>query len=272
MLSGESASSAENAVQKNEELPPSLSADGFLGGRLKILQPEKGYRAGIDAVFLAASVPIQAGQSALEAGLGVGVVSLCVASRVPGVHITGVELASRYSMLAEENIKRNSLSGNVRVITGDVKEATRRDLTHWPPTNSFNHVFANPPFFDDGKVTQSPIGLRSNALSFAPQDLEIWVKVMTAMAVQRGSITLVHRADSLARILAAFTACRIGAIHVAPLHAREGDPASRVIVQGIKGSRAPLQILRGLVLHKADNTFTEEAEAILRDGKAYTLR
>jgi tRNA1(Val) A37 N6-methylase TrmN6 len=271
MLTDENIVPQDSAAQ-NGALPPSLSEDGFLGGRLKILQPEKGYRAGIDAVFLAASVPIEPGQTAFEAGLGVGVVSLCVASRVAGVHITGVELASRYSMLAEENIKRNSLSGNIGVITGDVKEATRRDLTHWPPTNSFNHVYANPPFFDDDKVTQSPVSLRSNALSFAPRDLETWVKVMTAMAVPRGSLTLVHRADSLARILAAFTASRIGAIHIAPLHAREGDPASRVIVQGIKGSRAPLQILRGLVLHNANNTFTADAEAILRDGKPYLMR
>jgi hypothetical protein len=34
-----------------------LSDDAFLGGKLQLLQPEKGYRAGIDAVLLAASVP-----------------------------------------------------------------------------------------------------------------------------------------------------------------------------------------------------------------------
>ena len=253
-------------------LPPSLSEDGFLGGRLKVLKPEKGYRAGIDAVFLAASIPIEPGQTAFEAGLGVGVVSLCVAARVPGVHITGVELASRYSLLAEENIKRNELSGNIQVITGDVKEATRRDLTQWPPTNSFNHVYANPPFFDDDKVTSSPMSLRASARSFGPEDLEDWIRVMAAMAITRGTVTIVHRADSLARILAGLIDNRIGAIHVAPLHARENDPASRVLVQGVKGSRAPLRIMRGLVLHTAENKFTPEAEAILRDGQPYLLR
>jgi len=271
MLSGDEAGVVETGLRAGN-IPASLSEDGFLGGRLKVLQPEKGYRAGIDAVFLGASIPVEAGQSAFEAGLGVGVVSLCVAARVSGVHITGVELASRYSMLAEENVKRNALSGNIQVITGDVKEATRRDLTQWPPPNSFNHVYANPPFFDETKGTQSPVSLRSSALSFGPDDLEVWVKVMTAMAVPRGTVSVIHRADSLARLLAAFVACRIGAIHVAPLHARDGDPASRVLVQGIKNSRAPLRILRGLVLHNADSTFTPEAEAILRDGQAYALR
>ena len=36
-------------------VPHSLTDDAFLGGRLHMLQPEKGYRAGIDAVFLAAA-------------------------------------------------------------------------------------------------------------------------------------------------------------------------------------------------------------------------
>ena len=42
-------------------LASELSRDGFLGGKLQILQPKSGYRAGIDPVLLAASVPAQAG-------------------------------------------------------------------------------------------------------------------------------------------------------------------------------------------------------------------
>ncbi len=53
-------------------VPPSLSEDGFLGGRLRILQPEKGFRAGIDSVFLAACVPCAPGETLMEAGMGTG--------------------------------------------------------------------------------------------------------------------------------------------------------------------------------------------------------
>ena len=65
---------------------------------------------------------------------------------------------------------------------------------------------------------------------------------------------------------------RFGDIRVAPLYARDGHAASRVIVQGIKGSRAPLQLLPGLILHNDDNSFTADAEAILRDGASWRLR
>jgi tRNA1(Val) A37 N6-methylase TrmN6 len=45
-----------------------------------------------------------------------------------------------------------------------------------------------------------------------------------------------------------------------------------VLVQAIKGSNAPLELRPGLVLHGAGNTFSPEAEAVLRHGAALPLR
>lgn len=252
-------------------VPPSLTEDGFLGGRLRILQPEKGYRAGIDSVFLAACVPCGPGETLMEAGIGTGVAALCVLARMPNVHVTGVEVAARHAMLAEENAKRNSFASNVRVIHGDVKDCLRRDLAQWPAPGSFNHVFANPPYYEQEKVQASPNASKAQAHSFGAADLELWIKVLYTMVTLRGTCTLVHRAESLGSILAAMQD-RFGDIRVAPLYAREGMAASRVIVQGVKGSRAPLQLLPGLVLHATGNQFSPEAEAILRDGLTWRLR
>jgi tRNA1(Val) A37 N6-methylase TrmN6 len=252
-------------------VPTSLTEDGFLGGRVRIMQPEKGFRAGIDSVFLAAAVPCEPGETLMEAGIGTGVAALCVLARVPNVHITGVEIAARHAMLAEENAKRNGLSAHVRVIHGDVKDCLRRDLAQWPTQGSFNHVYANPPYHDADKVQPSPYGLKAQARSFGAQDLDLWIKVLHTMVTLRGTCTIIHRADSLGAILTAM-GDRFGDIKVAPLYAREGMAASRVIVQGIKGSRASLQLLPGLILHAAGNQFTPEADAILRNGLAWRLR
>jgi tRNA1(Val) A37 N6-methylase TrmN6 len=252
-------------------VPASLTDDAFLGGRLNLLQPEKGYRAGIDAVFLAATIPCNAGEHAFEAGIGAGAASLCLVARCPAIHITGLENASRYAMLCEENAKRNGYGQHIRVITADVKDGLRRDLSNMPQHGSFQHAFANPPFFEDGKVTPSPSLLKAKANAFGPDDLEVWIKVMIAMVGLRGTVTLIHRPESLAKILSAMED-KLGDIRVAPLHARENTTASRIIVQGIKGSRAPLQLLPGLILHNEDNSFTEAAEAVLREGLDLRLR
>jgi tRNA1(Val) A37 N6-methylase TrmN6 len=249
----------------------SFTEDAFLGGRLRILQPEKGFRAGIDSVFLAASVPCAAGESLFEAGIGTGVAALCALARNPEVHITGIEVAGRYAMMCEENVKRNGFAHNVRVIHADVKEALRKDLSHLPQHGSFSHAFANPPYFDEAKSTPSPHLLKAQAHAFGPEDLAIWIKVLHTMVALRGSVTLIHRIDTLGKLLAAMDE-RFGDIRIAPLYAREGAAASRVIVQGIKGSKAPMQLLPGLILQNSQSQFTPEAEAILRDGMAWRLR
>jgi tRNA1(Val) A37 N6-methylase TrmN6 len=149
-------------------IPARLSEDGFLNGRLRILQPEKGYRAGIDAVFLAASIPCGEGDPVLEAGIGTGVAALCLASRVPKLQIIGVEAAARYALLAEENASRNDCGSGIKVIHGDIREARRRGSALLPAAGSMAHAFANPPYFEDGKSTPSPVALKAGAHSFGP--------------------------------------------------------------------------------------------------------
>jgi tRNA1(Val) A37 N6-methylase TrmN6 len=120
-------------------------------------------------------------------------------------------------------------------------------------------------------MTPSPDILKAMARSFAPNDIELWLKALNVMLVPRGTATLIHRSESLDRLLAAMQG-RFGDILVAPVHGRDDMAASRVVVQGVKGSRGPLRILPGLVLHGRGAQFTPQAEAILRDGQPWRLR
>jgi tRNA1(Val) A37 N6-methylase TrmN6 len=251
--------------------PASLTEDAFLDGKIKLLQPEKGYRAGIDAVFLASTIPVSAGDQVFEAGTGVGAAALCVVARNPAINITGIEIGQRYAMLCEENAKRNGFAHAVKVIHADVKDALRKDLAHMPQHGTFQHAFANPPYYEEGKVTPSPSLLKAQAHAFGPDDLDVWIKVMHSMVGLRGTVTLVHKAESLPQILAAMSD-KLGDIRIAPLFARTGTAATRIIVQGVKGSRAPMQLLPGLILHEEDNSFTPDAEAVLRSGVAWRLK
>jgi tRNA1(Val) A37 N6-methylase TrmN6 len=56
-----------------------IGEDRLLDGRLRLLQPRKGHRAGSDAILLAAALP-ELGQGALlDIGAGVGTVGLAAA-------------------------------------------------------------------------------------------------------------------------------------------------------------------------------------------------
>lgn len=252
---------------ESQAAKPGLSDDAFLGGKLKILQPEKGYRAGIDAVLLAASVPASDGDTLFEAGIGTGVAAACLATRVPGTIITGVEIASRYALIAEENFKRNELHERVMVLKGDLCDSMRHDQVDWPTPGSVSHAYANPPFFVDNTVQAPADALRAQAHMLKAGELDNWVKVMANAVKPRGTVSIIHPASSLLTLLSAMGA-RLGGLTVLPLRAHRDDAASRIIVRGTKGSKAPLRLLPGLVLHEAgSDAFVDEVDAVLRAGE-----
>ena len=145
-----------------------LSHDAFLGGRLRIAQPKTGYRAGVDPVLLAASVPARAGQTLLDLGCGSGIAALCVAARVPGVSLAGLEIQPAYAVLARRNSATNGLAL-------DVTEGDIADLPAELRARQFDHVIVNPPYFDRDHSTAAEDSGRERAMGEA-LPLTDWVR------------------------------------------------------------------------------------------------
>jgi tRNA1Val (adenine37-N6)-methyltransferase len=229
-------------------------SQAFLDGRVTVEQLETGFRSGTDAVMLAAAVPAQAGQSVLELGTGSGAAGLCLAHRVAGLSLTGVEIDDDMVRLAARNA--GARARMVRADIFDLPAELRRD---------FDHVFANPPFHEGGQ--QSPDPARARALN-DDGSLVQWLSTGLQRTVSGGFFTAIIRAD---RIPEALTAFGQKGINLLPLWPRAGMPAKRAILLARKGSRAPFHLLAGLVLHEADGRYTAAAEAILRDGCALAM-
>lgn len=248
------------------------SDDAFLGGKVSCLQPKAGFRAGLDTVMLAAACPAKPGETVIEPGAGPGVAALCLAART-GAKVTGVEIEPDCIRLARENADRNGMGDAVTLIEADVtaKAGELEALGLAPDT--FDHAIANPPFLTEGDATAPPHRLRARAFSGDAGLVESWAKFAVRMVNPGGTLTFIHRADRLGALLAALEG-RAGGIRVFPLWPAprsSGKAAARVIVQGTKGSRAPLALLPGMVLHGADARFTGEAWAVLREGAALEL-
>ncbi len=249
----------------SEAWPCEATDDAFLGGRLVLRQPKTGLRAGLDAVFLAAACRAQPGERVVEAGCGAGAAGLCLAARVPGLAITGLEIDGALAALANGNAARNGMAASFRAIEADVTarwaclEALGLGRDH------FDHAIANPPFHDESGARHSGDASRAQACVMPEGGLERWMRFLASAVRAGGQIAVIHRAASLGDILDSLTG-RFGAAEIIPLFPKEGAAAIRVILRGRKGSRAPLSLHRGLVLHTADGTATAEAEAVLRHG------
>lgn len=253
---------------------PTTTLDAFLGGRIRIEQPAQGYRAGLDAVLLAATVS-EHGEDGpariLDIGAGVGAIGLCIAARLGTVRVVLLEREPALAAIAGRNIAANGLGARVRVISATVGGAAGELLRAGLEDATFDQVVANPPYHATGRGTPAPDALKAASHAMPEESLDGWIRFMARMAKPGGSGTIVHKADALAQVLASMRG-RFGAIIVLPIHPRAGEPASRIIVRGSKGSRGPLRLLPGFVLHGPGNGFLPEADAILRSGAALPLR
>lgn len=253
-----------------------VTRDAFLDGQVMLMQPARGYRAGIDAVFLAATAQSQQGRDELDildAGAGVGTVGLLAAWRLRRqieVHVTLIERAVGLASLAGRNVRDNGLAGVARVVCADLLGSPAELEAQGVHRESFDLVLANPPYHVETRGTPSDDAVKAAAHAMGEGDLEHWARVMARLTRPGGEVVVVHKAEALGALLAAL-APRFGGLRVLPLHPRSGAPASRILVKGVKGSRAPLTLLPGMPLHGEGNDFTAAAIAVLRHGAGLCL-
>lgn len=235
--------------------------DAVLGGRLRLLQPANGHRAGTDAVLAAAAVPAAPGESVADLGAGVGTIGLAVLARTAGATALLVEIDAASAELAARNAEANGFGERARVLTADVARIGLGETARLAGT--VDHAVSNPPF-NAAAGRRPPDAARARA-RVDPGDLvPVWTRAAARLLRAGGSLTLIHRPDALARVLAALDG-RFGGTTLRFVYAAADGEAVRVLIQARKGSRAPLRVLAPLVLHREEGGFTAEAEAIHRD-------
>lgn len=242
-----------------------LTQDLFLGGLLRIWQPKNGYRAGVDPVLLAASVPAAPGETVLELGCGAGVASLCLGRRVPGLRLSGLELQKDYAELARRNAGENQLDFTIH--TGDLA-----GMPMALKSQRFNHVIANPPYYIAKNGTAGADAGRARALR-EQTPLSEWVNAASRRLAPKGHFSVIQDVQRLPELMAAVYSC-LGSIEVWPLAARHGRATHRVLLRARKEGRAafilhPPFLMHNGPVHRIDgDDYTPAIRDVLRHGAA----
>ena len=233
--------------------------DYLLNKRVKIFQPVNGYRAAIDAVFLA-SLPekVRQGQKILDVGSGTGAVSLCLAERFKsaGVQITGLELQPELADLANRSAAANGFDF-LHYENLDIRQKLPPSLPHC----SFHHVISNPPYAE--RDMPSPNPSKAAAHNMNHFSLTAWLNFCIKMTAPKGFLYLINRTEALDEILSVLHG-RLGNIRLVPLFSKAGQPAKRIMLSAQKDSKAPTVLLPGITVHQDDGCYTPQASAILK--------
>ncbi len=234
--------------------------DAFLGGMLTLSQPRNGFRAGLDSVLLGASVSLQR-RNLLDMGSGVGTAALVALAHNTALSATLAELDLPTLTMARDNIEQNGFATRATALALDITAKGSARLAAGLAENAYDAVIANPPFFGSGTLASD--SSRATARHMEAAALDLWVKTAAGCAASDGEIIFIYPAAALPGLLAAFDS-RFGAITIMPLTPRPGEPASRVLIRGIKGSRAAMTLLASRPLHADGRAFTPEFDAIFR--------
>ncbi|WP_028134905.1 tRNA1(Val) (adenine(37)-N6)-methyltransferase [Bradyrhizobium japonicum] len=245
-----------------------ITEDAFLGGRLRLRQKRSGHRAGHDAILLAAATEARSGDRVVDLGAGVGTAGLALASRVPGLALSLVEIDPELAGLARGNAAANAITAETIVL--DVTSGADAFAANGLPPDSVDVVLMNPPFNDPARHRGSPDRARHIAHVATEETLHAWVHAARRILRSNGVLTLIWRADGIADVLAALSR-GFGSLAILPVHGEAGRPAIRVLVRAVKGGRAPTRLLPGLMLNDETRASNSEMTEILEGRAALPL-
>ena len=250
------------------DLPP-LTRDSFHRGQFEVFQPTgTGHRSGSDALLLAAALSNDARGMLADLGAGAGVAGLAALARNRHLSAVLVEIDPVMAQIARQSLAlevNSGLASRARVLEADVTLSGKRREAAGLQNRGFDHVIMNPPYHSAAKrAPKDP--LKALAHVMREGGLEAWMRTAAAILRPAGVLYLIHRTESLGEIIAVSQG-RFGGLTLLPLHGGPRKPAGRILLRAVRGSKAPVSILPGLILHDHDGRPTAEADAAL-NGKA----
>ncbi len=252
----------------------SETVDAFHFGAFHVIQPKgQGHRSGSDAMFLAAMVPDDARGKVADLGAGSGAAGMAVASRVSSVEVTLVERSAMMAEFARRSVDLEAnaaLRPRMSVIEADVTLTGKARLAAGLQDGVYDHVIMNPPF-NLPADRKTPDALKAEAHAMQAEMFDKWLRTANAIAKPGGQLSLIARPQSVSEIL---SACenRFGGLCITLIHPRRDANAARLLLSGVKGSRARLEFRPPLIVHDGDGHRFSELAAALNNGRAYLPR
>jgi len=227
--------------------------DAIMGGKLRIIQKERGYRFSMDAILLARSVMTRKNDRIIDLGTGCGIIPLIIASQGDFKSITGVEIQKELADLAIRNVQLNGKTHDIEIVELDIK-----DISSCFKRESFDVAVSNPPFGKPGSGRVNPNSQRAIARHELTLTLETLIDTVLYALKKGGRFYLIYPTPRLARLIFFLKKKGLEPKTMRMVHTRMEDDAQLVIIECLKGGGEELRITPPLYLYGPDGAYTEE--------------
>lgn len=235
-----------------------FTAESLLSGKLKLLQPENGYRYTIDPLILCHHVQPAPGDRILDIGCGCGIMPLLIGYRTPDTFITGIEIQTALASIAKKNIDDNQMDHQIHIVNKDISDLSAKNTE-----GRFDRIISNPPYkkADTGRLNPDP------QKAVARHELKLTIQTLFAKAEEllrpKGTIMVIFPAERLFDICQATQPTSIRPEWIRFIHASPQKNAIRVIVSAVKNIKSSCRVRPPLYLYDSHGNPTKEYRTVI---------
>lgn len=237
-------------------LRPGETLDDLQNG-FYIIQKEKAFRFGVDAVLLSDFAAVKNTDNVLEMGTGTGIIPILLYAKKRPKFITAMEIQEEMAEMANRSIIYNNLEKHIEIITMDLKEAP-----HLLGKGSYSVVVTNPPYMKLGSGIINPLIEQAAARFEVHCTLQDIIDSAYELLFPRGRLYMVHRADRLVDIIYIMRNKGIEPKKIRFVHSSFRKKPHLLLIEGVKGGKSELKFMEPLYIYDDKGDYTEEIERI----------
>ena len=224
---------------------------------LKILQKEKGFRFGMDAVLLADFARVAPCDRAADFGAGTGIIPLLLAGRGLALHIDAFELQQDMADMAARSVLLNGLGGRIDVHAAAVEEADRIAVP-----GSLDVITCNPPYGQPGTTLLNPEQTLSIARHQTKEGIMGWFRMAYRLLRGKGRFAMIYPAPRMLEVMRMLSDARLEPKRFRLVYPEAGKAANLVLIEAMKDAKPMLHPEPPLIVYEADGSMTPELKRI----------
>ena len=230
--------------------------DDLMRSGRRIIQNKSEFCFSMDSVLIAHFPRFKKNFNVLDLGTGTGVIPLLIADEVK--KICAIELNEKMAEIARRNVELNNLQEKISVVAGDYRKYPDLFIAE-----SFDLVIANPPYIPVKNGEVNKIQGVARARHEFTATLEDVVTAARYVLKFHGSFCMIHIASRLCEIVDALHRHQFEMKRLQMIQPKIGREANLIMIEAVVGAKVGnLKILPPLVVHNADNSYTDEIKKI----------
>lgn len=235
-------------MMNDDERIDDLQRNGY-----RIIQNKNCFCFGMDAVLLSSFAKAEAGEQVLDLGTGNGVIPILMQAKNPESYFTGLEIQEISANLAKRSVELNDIGEFVKIVQGDIKEASAIF-----GGASFHVVTTNPPYMNENHGIVNPDNAKAIARHELLCTLEDVVREASKCLKMRGRFYMVHRPQRLVEIFDTMTRHHLEPKRIRMVYPYAHKEANMVLIEAVKGGRTLLKVEEPLIVYNEDGSYTEK--------------